>query len=236
MLPEQPETTVLVNTTNKTVKKQLTKNSKKVYEIQPGEGKIPTNYLRDEDFDISAFPQHFPKGRYGLFEERKPKVNPQSFFTQRLLNHDKRFSKDPNFIFIAQQYVERHNLERQIDISYQKGIASKTSVGTKMIQTKDAFSVFQKIPGTPAYWKLFRNEILAKIEQLGNFQFFFTLSCAEKKWPEVWLLSSKQVVTLLNLLTQSGMGLKKQFSLIIFLCLSSKTATLKMHFNCTKTT
>ena len=41
--------------------------------------------------------------------------------TQRLLNVDKRFSKDPDWLFIAQQYVERHAIERQISISYQKG-------------------------------------------------------------------------------------------------------------------
>ena len=45
--------------------------------------------------------------------------------------------------------------------------------------------VYKRIPGTPAYWKLFRNEIFARMEQLGPFQFFFTLSSAEMHWPEV---------------------------------------------------
>ena len=44
--------------------------------------------------------------------------------------------------------------------------------------------VYKRIPGTPAYWKLFRNEIFARMEQLGPFQFFFTLSPAEMHWPE----------------------------------------------------
>ena len=45
--------------------------------------------------------------------------------------------------------------------------------------------VFKKIPGTPAYWKVFRNEMFARMEQLGPFQFFFTLSSAEMHWPDV---------------------------------------------------
>ena len=48
-----------------------------------------------------------------------------------------------------------------------------------------AFDVFGKIPGTPQYWKIFRNELFARMEQLGPFHFFFTLSAAEMRWPEV---------------------------------------------------
>ena len=47
------------------------------------------------------------------------------------------------------------------------------------------FDVFSKIPGTPSYWKNFRNELFARMEQLGPFHFFFTLSAAEMLWPEV---------------------------------------------------
>ena len=49
----------------------------------------------------------------------------------------------------------------------------------------NAFDVFSKIPGTPSYWKNFRNELFARMEQLGPFHFFFTLSAAEMRWPEV---------------------------------------------------
>ena len=47
-----------------------------------------------------------------------------------------------------------------------------------MIQPNDAFNVLKKIPGTGAYWKDFRNKIFAKLEQLGPFHLFYTLSCA----------------------------------------------------------
>ena len=186
LIPENPETRVIVNTTLQTMKRKLKATSNVVCEIAPGEGKVVTNYLREEDFDIAGFPRHFPDGKYGLnWKKRMKKITPQQFFSQRLLNVDKRFAKDYDFLFVAQQYVERYALERQIDVSMQKGSLLKTSDGTKVIQTKDAFSVFKTIPGTPAYWKTYRNEIFAKIEQLGPFHLFFTLSCAEHKWPEI---------------------------------------------------
>ena len=55
----------------------------------------------------------------------------------------------------------------------------------KFLQVENAFSIFKNILGTPSYWKAFRNDILAKMEQLGPFQIFFTLSCAEMRWPEI---------------------------------------------------
>ena len=49
----------------------------------------------------------------------------------------------------------------------------------------ETMSIFKDIPGIPTYWRKFRNELFASIEQLGPFHFFFTLSCAESRWREV---------------------------------------------------
>ena len=49
---------------------------------------------------------------------------------------------------------------------------------------EDAYSVLENAPGTPRYWQKRRYELLAKIENIGPFQLFFTLSCAEKRWSE----------------------------------------------------
>ena len=51
-------------------------------------------------------------------------------------------------------------------------------------QITDPMNVFDEVRGTPRYWQKRRNEIIAKIKQLGPFQFFFTLSCADKRWAE----------------------------------------------------
>ena len=55
----------------------------------------------------------------------------------------------------------------------------------KIVNCENAFSIFRDLPGTPAYWRKFRNEMLARLEQLGPFDFFFTLSSAEMRWNEV---------------------------------------------------
>ena len=74
------------------MRKKLKIKSKITHEVAPGEGKIPSNWLRELDFDVAGFPRHFPDGLYGLFHPRKQKITPQQFFSQRLLNVDKRFA------------------------------------------------------------------------------------------------------------------------------------------------
>ena len=58
---------------------------------------------------------------------------------------------------------------------------------TIKVSQEDIQTVFQRIRGTSQYWRVARNELLAKVKQLGPFQYFFTLSCAEMRWPEVFV-------------------------------------------------
>ena len=37
---------------------------------------------------------------------------------------------------------------------------------------------------TPKYWQKFKYEMIAKLENLSPFQWFFTLSCADRSWDE----------------------------------------------------
>ena len=83
-------------------------------------------------------------------------------------------------ISVCRPLLYRESLERQINISCRRVKFSEGSVQ----QLEDAFSVFENIPGTVKYWQQKRYEVLAKLEQLGPFQFFFTLSCADKRWDE----------------------------------------------------
>ena len=57
--------------------------------------------------------------------------------------------------------------------------------GIKSMKLSDAFSVFKKISGTPKFWQQKRNNLLAMINGLGPFQWFFTFSCAELRWPQI---------------------------------------------------
>ena len=95
------------------------------------------------------------------------------------------YAKNSDYLFVAQQYLERHLMESYISVSGQKGKIDKRPDGTKLLSFNSAFDIFGKIPGTPQYWKNYRNELFARMEQLGPFHFFFTLSAAEMLWPEV---------------------------------------------------
>ena len=165
LTPSDPASTIILNETEKTLFKKLKRGKEApVYEIAPGEGKRPEEWLRKPNFDIDAFPHLHPDGKYGLYYDRPKKITPAKFFPQRILNKCTAFAKDPDYLFMSQQYLERYALERQIDMSLLGGTLETTDdEKLKMVPTNDdKFSIFQSIPGTPAYWKKFRNEVYAR--------------------------------------------------------------------------
>ena len=161
--------------------------SKKSIVVAPGEGKIPTNIMREEHMDVKAFPRHHPSGRFGLHHPRKIKLTPSMYFNQRLLNHDERFSKDTFYIFMASTFLERLAIERQIDISGFKGNPSSAGNGEMKVHLKDMCDVFKQVNGSPKYWQAAKYELVAKTKQLGAFQVFYTFSCGEMRWCECFV-------------------------------------------------
>ena len=53
------------------------------------------------------------------------------------------------------------------------------------LASDQAFSFMNTIKGTPAYWKIYKSEILAMMKQLGIPTFFLTLSCADLRWNKI---------------------------------------------------
>ena len=187
LTPIDPTSNIVVNNTEKTIKKRIKKNAP-VIEIAPGEGKIPTNWLREKDNDIDSFPELHPEGRFGLDHDRSQKLTKNKYFGQRIMNEEPMYSENADYLFMAQQSVERSAIEREINMAMSQGSIKTNDKGEKSyIPSDDAYNIFQKIPGTPAYWKSFKNELYAKMEALGPFHVFFTFSCAEMKWASVLL-------------------------------------------------
>ena len=87
LLPEEPGASLIINTSDKVLKKQLKKGGT-VYEIAPGECKLPTNWLAEKNFDVTAFPEKFPDGKYGFHYKREIELSPHKYFSQRILNTD----------------------------------------------------------------------------------------------------------------------------------------------------
>jgi hypothetical protein len=94
------------------------------------------------------------------------------------------FAENKAFLFSAVYYIESNQLESKMNVSYRRGEIKPNSKGTQFLKTEDGFGVFDNIRGSPRYWQKLRYDLLAKLEQCGPFQFFYTLSCANKRWYE----------------------------------------------------
>ena len=94
----------------------------KEIQVAPGEGKRPNDMTREKDWDIKAFPHlHNPNGRNGKDEKRMSYLTDQSYFVQRILNKDERFAKSAAYKYSAVAYIEKKQLQRNINISGTRG-------------------------------------------------------------------------------------------------------------------
>ena len=155
-------------------------SSSKALHLAPGEGKIPSSLMRDDCWDIGGFPHLHPSGKFGLNHQRDIKISHQKYFLQRLQNINPQFRNNKPYLFAATYFLERNQFEQRINLSCQRGSLENGNFN----ETKDPMNVFDQIKGTPKFWQKKRREMIAKIAQLGPFQFFFTLSCADKRWAE----------------------------------------------------
>ena len=126
----------------------------------------------------------FPDGKNGKDEKRKVKLKDQDYFVQRILNVDDRCGNNPPYVFMAAAHTELKQMHRNINLSFQKGLEKVNPDGSCVYTLDDPFMVLDNIKNTPRYWKKARQELFAKLENLGPFTFFFTLSCADTRWPE----------------------------------------------------
>ena len=194
LCPEEPKSNMYVNHSDKKKKVRKSKKSEKVYEYAPGQYQLPTDWIREDNHDRVSFPELYPFGIGGLTSRKDPEsdkpvrerpIRPHDFCSQRFCSHNRSFSKNADYLFVCQQRLERHLLENNINVFSQKGKLSKGSDGTLKLNTNNAWDMFAKIPGTPSYFKRFRNTNLAMVEQKGPFTMFITLSAAEMRWSDV---------------------------------------------------
>ena len=57
---------------------------REVFNIAPGEGKLPVSFMTDKLCEELSFPVLFAKGRFGYTTERKIKLSPIKYFNARL--------------------------------------------------------------------------------------------------------------------------------------------------------
>ena len=153
-------------------------------EFAPAEGNHPINLLQEKDWDIKSWPALHPDGQFGIHHKRKARLTDQQYFEQRLLNKDPRFSTSPGYIFAAAAYIEQKQLSSKANISFMRGKKTLNGEGINQYELDDAFTTFEGVKNTPKYWQKVKYEMIAKLENLGPFQMFFTLSCGDSRYDE----------------------------------------------------
>jgi len=141
-------------------------------EIASGEGKRPIDILRENDWDIKAFPHlHNLDGRNGKDEKRKVFMSDQNYFIQRILNKDLRFAMTPTYIYSAIGYLEKKTIQRNINIAGTRGkMVGDVDGGETTYELDDGYTVLDDVRNTPRYWKKAKYEMIAKLENLGSFK------------------------------------------------------------------
>jgi hypothetical protein len=87
-------------------------------------------------------------------------------------------------MYAAVAYIEKKQINRNINLAGTRGKQNLSNDGGKTYELEDAHRVLENVKNTPRYWKQAKYEMLAKLDNLGPFQLFFTLSCADMRWDE----------------------------------------------------
>ena len=94
------------------------------------------------------------------------------------------FEQSILFVFANTAYLEEKMMERNIGVSYSKGQVIDKDGSARTYHLEDAFGVLDNVKNTPRYHKKSKMEMLSKLDNCGPFHFFYTLSCADMRWPE----------------------------------------------------
>ena len=161
--------------------------------LAPGESQKPLYIMSDTSFETMSNPDKFPYGT-GCFSAKRPRrLTYQKYFNQRLLNVDGRFASDTDYLFTAQYIVEakkiqddcNHFIFRQKPGNLTASQARDESFVSQCLRKDKAYRFMKNIRGSPPYYQRTFYEMLAMIRQLGTPTWFFTLSAADMKWPDI---------------------------------------------------
>ena len=101
---------------------EISVNTHTSVKVAPGEGQIPKDIMRDDEWDIKAFPHlHNPDGTNGKDQERKVRLTEQNYFIQRICNKEKRFAKSAAYMYAAVAYIEKKQINRNINLAGTRG-------------------------------------------------------------------------------------------------------------------
>ena len=149
--------------------------------VAPAEGEKPLNIMTDSNFEAMSNPDKFPYGVGTYSSERPRKLTYRKYW---LLDVDGRFSRDLDYLFVAQYIVEAKQVSddgnnfvwrQKPSRQFTAAQARDQTVLSQYIRIREKHSWLPAV--LPAYF-------LSMIRQLGTPTWFFTLSAADLKWPD----------------------------------------------------
>ena len=145
-------------------------------------GKIPVSILEDPEWDIKSFPILDPQMKNNMNRERKVRLSNLQYIEQRLLNVNPRYANCLSWVYAAVGLIEMKQLTNNISISMQRGVRLTREDGRTEYKLESAYTVLENIKNTPTYWSKLKMVLLAKLDNLGPFHFFFSLSAADYRY------------------------------------------------------
>nr|XP_039258260.1 uncharacterized protein LOC120334820 [Styela clava] len=179
--------------------------------MAPAEDKKPISLLADDKFEQLAYPSLYPDGNNGFSTDRVVPITPRKYFNQRLLDADGRFARNIEYLLSAQYAIESKQIQGDVNhfvfrrVNHECGnneitagfIRNSDNINN-MIKTDKAFRILQNIRGSPAYFQDVFYDVLAMIRQIGIPTFFFTLSAADMRWPDLISSIARQYGSILT--------------------------------------
>ena len=162
--------------------------------VAPAEGERPLNIMTDLTFEAMSNPDKFPYGTGTFNSDRPRKITYRKYFNQRLLDVDGRFARDLDYLFVAQYIAEAKQVVDDGDIfamrqkpcrQFTAAQAKDQTILSQYVRKDKAYSFMKNIRGSPPYYQRTFYDLLAMIRQLGTPTWFFTLSAADLKWPDM---------------------------------------------------
>ena len=169
-------------------------SSRDIICVAPAEGEKPLNIMTDSSFEAMSNPDKFPFSSGTFSSERPKKLTYRKYFNQRLLDVDGRFARDLDYLFVAQYIVEAKQIRddgnnfawrQKPSRQFTAAQARDSSLLSQFVRKDKAYSFMKNIRGSPPYYQRTFYDLLAMIRQLGTPTWFFTLSAADLKWPDM---------------------------------------------------
>uniref|UniRef100_A0A1X7UEJ7 Helitron helicase-like domain-containing protein n=1 Tax=Amphimedon queenslandica TaxID=400682 RepID=A0A1X7UEJ7_AMPQE len=151
-----------------------------ILSIAPGEGQKPLSIMCDATFELMSNPDKFSFGRGGFNTEKIKSLTYRKYFNQRLLNIDGLESKQ--ILDDAKSFIWR---QRPYDSGITAAQARDPRYLKEYVRKDKAHRFMKNVRGSPPYYQRTFHNLLVMVRQLGTPTWFFTVSAADLRWPDL---------------------------------------------------